>query len=595
MKGYHTFGLEWNAKTLNFYVDGILKGTRATPNDMHSEMYLLANLATQSTAKAPMSMSIDYIRAYSKDPNAVAVALDTVSAPDGKDPGLYGATSKVVAAETPVPTDLETLPVQAPPVPVNPTPAAPQPTTSPAVTPVPSPAAVAPPAASPSVTNPGLVLMGTDGADRLTGKAGDDVIHGGAGRDEIIGGAGADKLYGGDGDDVIRADADDTVIDGGAGRDILYVQGTKGLTLDLGKASIEEVIGGVGDDLLDGSRSTANLKLQGGEGDDTLIGGSGRDEIFGGAGADKLYGGDGDDVIRADADDTVIDGGAGRDILYVQGTKGLTLDLAKASIEEVVGGVGDDRLDGSRSTANLKLQGGEGDDTLIGGSGRDEIFGGADADKLYGGDGDDVIRADADDTVIDGGGGRDILYVQGTKGLTLDLAKASIEEVVGGAGDDRLDGSRSTANLKLQGGEGDDTLIGGSGRDEIRGGAGNDTLYGGLGSDILSGGAGDDLFVFNAPKAGNVANITDFEKGQDKLVVDLSAFGWSHAAGALPADAFFASETGRAADDHHRILYNAKTGDISYDADGSGAGKAIVFAHVDAKIQLAASDFQLMV
>jgi hypothetical protein len=38
-------------------------------------------------------MKIDYIRVYSNDPNAVAVQQGAVSAPDGRDPGLYGATT----------------------------------------------------------------------------------------------------------------------------------------------------------------------------------------------------------------------------------------------------------------------------------------------------------------------------------------------------------------------------------------------------------------------------------------------------------------------------------------------------------------------
>lgn len=97
--GYHTYGVNWQPDNLTFYVDGQKVGTQATPSDMHSPMYMMANLAVQSNASAtgnPMSSSIDYIRAYSKDPNAVAVAQGTVSAPDGRDPGLYGATAATI-------------------------------------------------------------------------------------------------------------------------------------------------------------------------------------------------------------------------------------------------------------------------------------------------------------------------------------------------------------------------------------------------------------------------------------------------------------------------------------------------------------------
>ncbi|MGU3341869.1 glycoside hydrolase family 16 protein, partial [Methylobacterium mesophilicum] len=94
--GYHTYGMDWQKDKISFYVDGKFVGSQATPSDMTGPMYLVANLATQSDADAAgksISSSIDYIRAYSKSPNAVAVTQGTVSAPDGADPGLYGATS----------------------------------------------------------------------------------------------------------------------------------------------------------------------------------------------------------------------------------------------------------------------------------------------------------------------------------------------------------------------------------------------------------------------------------------------------------------------------------------------------------------------
>lgn len=63
-------------------------GSRPTPSDMHGPTELLANLATQNDADeagVPMTTRIDCIRAYSSNPNSVAVKQQTVSAPDGKD------------------------------------------------------------------------------------------------------------------------------------------------------------------------------------------------------------------------------------------------------------------------------------------------------------------------------------------------------------------------------------------------------------------------------------------------------------------------------------------------------------------------------
>ncbi|MGC5778530.1 DUF4214 domain-containing protein [Methylobacterium sp. NFXW15] len=110
--GYHTYGMNWQSDRISFYVDGKLVGSQATPSDMHGPMYLIANLATQGAANTtnnadaagvPISSSIDYIRVYSNAPGAVAVVQQTVSSPDGQDPGLYGATTAVAQAAVPSP------------------------------------------------------------------------------------------------------------------------------------------------------------------------------------------------------------------------------------------------------------------------------------------------------------------------------------------------------------------------------------------------------------------------------------------------------------------------------------------------------------
>lgn len=120
--------MDWQKNTISFYVDGQFVGSQATPSDMNGPMYLLANLATQNDADAagvPITTKIDYIRAYSKDPGAVAVAQGVVSAPDGHDPGLHGATiaGSPASASTPsVPTPV-TVPAPVAPISTLPTPA----------------------------------------------------------------------------------------------------------------------------------------------------------------------------------------------------------------------------------------------------------------------------------------------------------------------------------------------------------------------------------------------------------------------------------------------------------------------------------------
>ncbi|RYC29471.1 glycosyl hydrolase family protein [Lichenibacterium minor] len=105
--GFHTYGMDWEPATIKYYVDGVLMGTKPTPDDMAGPMYVIFDLARDTpyaANAAAMTMDVDYVRAFSKDPNAVAVVQAAVSTPGGSDPGLYGATS----AKAP-PADVLTL------------------------------------------------------------------------------------------------------------------------------------------------------------------------------------------------------------------------------------------------------------------------------------------------------------------------------------------------------------------------------------------------------------------------------------------------------------------------------------------------------
>ena len=117
------------------------------------------------------------------------------------------------------------------------------------------------------------VVMGTDGADVLTGAGG--FVYGGLGNDRLIGSDGAEKLFGGAGDDVIID------IDARA------------------KAWKRETP-------LDSRSDEVNL-LSGGAGDDVIFGNAGTDILFGGAGDDVLSGGGGRDtfVFESGRDDFV--------------------------------------------------------------------------------------------------------------------------------------------------------------------------------------------------------------------------------------------------------------------------------------------------
>jgi serralysin len=81
--------------------------------------------------------------------------------------------------------------------------------------------------------------------------------------------------------------------------------------------------------------------------------------------------------------------------------------------------------------------------------------------------------------------------------------------------------------LRLEGGNGadtitgsalDDILLGGAGNDQLSGGVGDDQILAGIGRDTLTGGHGADVFVFIAD--GQYDIITDFHLGQDRINLD---------------------------------------------------------------------------
>ncbi|CCC96833.1 calcium-binding protein [Azospirillum baldaniorum] len=413
-----------------------------------------------------------------------------------------------------------------------------------------------------------LTFIGT-GNFAGTGNTLDNMIVGGSGNDTLTGGAGADTLIGGDGDDRFYFDDADAPLQGGAGFDTAVVQGSVGASLDLAACSIEQAYGGGGDDSLIGTGALLGLAINGRDGDDLILGSAFNDTLTGGNGSDTLIAGDGDDVLYIDADDALVSGGAGFDTVYVQGDGNLTLDLTASGIERVFSGSGNDILTATGSVTLVEINGGAGDDLLVGSAFDDTLRGDAGNDTLYGGDGNDVLVGGSGDNVLfggagddrlyvdtqtaslDGGAGNDTVYARYSGGVTLDLS-ASIElfsgsvgsdtvtavnasaavELIGGDGDDSLTGGAYADSLRgdngndwldggdgndtLSGGNGNDWLLGGGGNDTLSGGSGNDTLIGGFGDDSLVGGSGADLFVFSNGGGNDI--LRDFNAGQGDLI-----------------------------------------------------------------------------
>jgi Ca2+-binding RTX toxin-like protein len=401
-------------------------------------------------------------------------------------------------------------------------------------------------------------LVGTDFADRISGLAGDD---------EISGLRGADHLYGGSGNDTISSG--DAMM--GQARNMLY--------------------GGVGDDL-----------LWGGQGDDTLIGGAGDDTIWGSAttpdrGIDHIDGGNGNDHMTLGGASATAIGGEGYDYFsvasggnlidgteagnwidtvdYLNISRRVVVNLATGTavtydyggavghdtltdIEVVYGSYGNDRLIGGNplNDAFEGFKGGDGADTINGGSGHDvlfadhswpqvgvtvdlagnfaiDIFGNRDvlfgieevyatdfADNLSGNDADNLFYIYAGDDIVKGRLGHDRVSFLGTDfdgfaGVVVDLQAG----VSTGAGTKSLTGIESATgsalNDRLVGSATHNGLSGYAGNDRITGRQGDDWLTGGAGDDRLTGGAGADGFGFMAGDGRDV--IVDFTPGQDHI------------------------------------------------------------------------------
>jgi Ca2+-binding RTX toxin-like protein len=147
--------------------------------------------------------------------------------------------------------------------------------------------------------------------------------------------------------------------------------------------------------------------------------------LIGGAGNDALQGGAGDDAIvisGTEAQGDTFDGGAGTDTMSVTGTGNTTLsnfNAAASSIEvwqgnglAVVGTTAGDTLNFSGLNAVNGLayvDGGGGNDTIIGTSVADDLRGAGGNDSLGGGAGNDALSGAAGDDVLTGGAGADTL------------------------------------------------------------------------------------------------------------------------------------------------------------------------------------------
>jgi len=401
---------------------------------------------------------------------------------------------------------------------------------------------------------------GTSGPDALVGTGGADTLNGLGGDDYLDGGAGADTTNGGPGNDTHVVDnAGDMVIEAaGEGNDTVYA--STSYTLGAG-ASVETLAA------RDNSLTNA-MNLIGNELANVIFGNNGANFLDGGAGADIMTGFSGDDVYAVDnAGDVVIEeAGRGSDTIYTSFSYVLGFG---SSVETLAA------RDNSATSA-MNLFGNELDNFLFGNNGANFLDGGTGADTMTGFGGNDIYAIDNmnDRVVEDPGGGNDAIYTT----LSYNLAAGHSIEVLA-ARDNSL-----TAALNLTGNDLANTVMGNNGANVLNGGGG---------ADVLVGFGGADTFAFTtAAAAGNADYIVDFLSGTDKLALDDVVFQGIGTAGSFNANAFVTGTA--AADGDDRIIYNAANGQLLYDADGNGAGAAVLIATLGGNPAITVSDFQVI-
>lgn len=468
-------------------------------------------------------------------------------------------------------------------------------------------------------------LIGTAGDDNVDLLGGDDRFSGGGGNDWIDGGDGDDDISGGDGDDIIIGGSGSNGLYGDNGRDRFIIGQETPLTRN-------GIYGGADIDTVDASQANYAMHFEwqpewpyqqvtishlptgyilgaanevehwmGGSAGDvfgfagmgfglTIEGNGGNDVITGGDGDDVLLGGDGDDVVVVGRGNDSVDGGHGFDSVELGGmaagawvngfedggfevNEGWTRVASVSGVERLVGSAFADELNFTFTTVAVTLDGGGGDDYVVGGTevdrlnggeGNDVLDGGVGADLIFGDGGDDrLVIANVGDGATDtlnGGSGHDVIdgrdswralyFDSGFSGSVITILEKEnwttvavaeeVEAIIGSAYDDQIYVHSMTGPMILDGAGGDDIIVAGQGNDLLYGGAGDDWLRGWGSTDVLDGGDGHDTvglsfghsqggvdFTFQENSSGTPWIVTSWEGTHTVINVEAVGFGGS--------------------------------------------------------------------
>jgi Ca2+-binding RTX toxin-like protein len=359
-----------------------------------------------------------------------------------------------------------------------------------------------------------------------------------------------------------------------------------------------QLFGGAGNDTLTGGSSADRLSGQ--AGNDTLLGKGSIDFLFGGSGNDTLTGGDADDqafgqgdddrMIWNPGDDTDLnEGGGGVDTVEVNGGNGIeqfaatangtrvrfdrlnpapfAIDIGTSENLVVNMNGGDDTFSASGNLAaliELTVDGGAGNDTILGSNGADVLLGGDGNDVVDGNQGDDVVLLGAGDDTFqwDPGDGNDT--VEGQAGAdTMRFNGSNVNERMDvSANGQRVRFTRDVASIVMDLDDVESIVV---------------RTFGGTDNLVIGDLSGTDVTNVNADLA---ASSGDDDGAADNVVVNgtnnddgvtVTGAGPNAQVAGLPA---LVSVSGASADD--RLTVHGLGGDDVIDASGVATGSILL-------------------
>ncbi len=475
-------------------------------------------------------------------------------------------------------------------------------------------------------------------AINLTGNSFGQIIVGNYGANVITsGGVGAgqiDQLAGLRGNDVYNVSSRQTTVNenAGEGTDTVNVDltGTNDTFFSLIPQAEVEFLNATGTGRIDLQGSSFAQVITGNGASNSINGFGGADTMVGGAGGDnyvvtdqsqqvvealgvEVIGG----VTQVDTVFTTVSYDLANSVSYIASAGDAAIATTPTTPGQAAvltnGAVGIEVLTTSvqAGTEALNLTGNSQAQTIIGNYGNNILNGDNDSnssavagnqtgtvagDTLTGLFGDDTYRVYSQADVIreQAGQGNDTAVFGTNTATNTSVADASNTYQL------RADNSVELLTVANQSRAVGYTLIGNGFDQTVLGSRANDVIWGGAGHDTLTGNGGNDTFGFNEAGAADSDTISDYTGGD---IIGLSAAvgtgffqGLATTSGGQTAgfdqNEFVNGTT--ATEAHAQILYNQASGQIFYDADGTGASAAVLVATIGAGTQLANNDFAVL-